>query len=147
MKEARTESGAYQVTLDQQQRAKEIIENMDRQLAIEESMIDLSPKRRHFTYKAQLTYWKSAARISLLKQGWDDPRAIREYLGQVDRVKNIYIKSIDATGSYSNREELNLEGPDVEQRINDLGIEMLQLISRIEELKTQSSDRSDPSGD
>ncbi|MCS5572627.1 MAG: hypothetical protein NZ789_06795, partial [Pseudomonadales bacterium] len=144
MEQARTESGVYQVTQTQRKRAEEIIEKIDQQLKIEERMIDLYPRRQHVTYQAQLTYWKSAARISLLEQGWDNPTAIQQYLRQVDRAKTLYAKSLGMSGSYSNREDSQLNEEAVKQRIGDLEREMFNLVGRLEQIRRELPG---PSGD
>ena len=135
MEEARTEAGEYRVTEPQRKRAGEIIEKIDQQFKVEERMIELYPRRQHVTYQAQLTYWKSAARISLLQRGWDDPAKIQQHLHQVDRAKTLYIKSLGMSGSYANREDLQLNEEVVKQRINDLEREMFSLIARLEQLR------------
>ena len=135
MDEARTELGVYQVTEDRRKRAKTIIKKIDQQLKIEERMLDLYPRRQHVTYQAQLTYWKSAAWISLLEEGWNNPSALQQYLRQVDRAKNLYVKSLGMSGSYSNREDPQLDEEAVEQRISDLQREMFELVTRLEQIR------------
>ena len=135
MDESRTELGVYQVTEDRRKRAKTIIKKIDQQLKIEERMLDLYPRRQHVTYQAQLTYWKSAAWISLLEEGWNNPSALQQYLRQVDRAKNLYVKSLGMSGSYSNREDPQLDEEAVEQRISDLQREMFNLVTRLEQIR------------
>ena len=135
MEEARTETGEYRVTEPQRKRAGEIIEKIDQQLKVEERMIELYPRRQHVTYQAQLTYWKSAARISLLQRGWDDPTKIQQHFRQVDRATALYSRSLGMSGSYANREDLQLNEEVVKQRINDLKREMFSLRVRLEQLR------------
>ena len=135
MDEARTESGDYQVTEDQRKRAATIVGKIDQQLQIEKRMEDLYPRRQYVTYQAQLTYWRSAAQISLLEQGWNNPSTIQQYLRQVDQAKSLYMKSLRMSGSYSNREDLDLDETTVRERIDSLEREMFSLISRLEGLR------------
>ena len=117
---------------------------IDQQLKVEERMIDLYPRRQHVTYQAQLTYWKSAARISLLEQGWENTATIQQHFRQVDRARTLYAKSLGMSGSYANREDPTLNEEVVKQRINDLEREMFRLIARLEELRGALPD---PGGD
>ncbi len=135
MDEARTESGDYQVTDDQRKQATAIVGKIDQQLKIEKRMEDLYPRRQYVTYQAQLTYWKAAAQISLLEQGWNNPSTIQQYLRQVDQAKSLYVKSLGVPGSYSNREDLDLDEATVRERIGNLEREMFSLISRLEGLR------------
>ena len=135
MDEARTETGDYQVTDAQRKRAAEIVGKIDQQLDIEKRMESLYPRRQYVTYQAQLTYWKSAAQISLMEQGWNNPSTIKQYLRQVDQAKSLYVKSLRMSGSYSNREDLDLDEATVRERIGNLEREMFSLISRLESLR------------
>lgn len=139
MTEAQGEAATYQITDEGKSRAEEIIKNIDQQLKVEDRMIDLFPMKRHYTYKADLIYWRSAAQITVLRQGWDNLKVLRQHHEQVILAINAYMKSLTegVPGTFSNREESELDEQEVRRRIVLLHQEILQLNNRIEILQQQ----------
>jgi len=135
LKSAQVAPGVFEVTSAQQERASSLVENIDRQLVIETRMMDLFPQKRHKTYAAHLTYWKSVGRISLLEQGWDNVAEVRRHLHQVDQARKMYVESMALPGSFAHREELELTENDIEQTVREFEEQIRNLIRMIDSMQ------------
>ncbi len=135
LKSAQVAPGVFEVTSAQQERASSLVENIDRQLVIETRMMDLFPQKRHKTYAAHLTYWKSVGRISLLEQGWDSVAEVRRHLHQVDQARKMYVESMALPGSFAHREELELTENDIEQTVREFEEQIRNLIRMIDSMQ------------
>ncbi|MCP3696333.1 MAG: hypothetical protein GY917_29330, partial [Planctomycetaceae bacterium] len=98
-------------------------------------MMDLFPQKRHKTYAAHLTYWKSVGQISLLEQGWDSVAEVRRHLHQVDHARKMYVESMTLPGSFAHREELELTENDIEQTVREFEEQIRNLIRMIDSMQ------------
>jgi hypothetical protein len=103
----------------EQEQGKKTIQALDRQIRLEEHMQKLSPKAKHLTYLADLTYHRShvAAKIAD-QQGKLDTASVREHRRLLQlAISNMQLAISDHAEPFNHREDMYLSRERAESRI------------------------------
>ena len=106
------------------------IEAIERQIQLEEHMLELSPKANHLTYLGDLRYLRShLVRRRASNQGKWDQAAIQEHASQLRLAIAAMQQAIDdhQAGPFPHREDMNLDKQSAIQRIETWQKEILDL--------------------